>query len=268
MPYIKNSKLIFITMKAFFLGCFLSYTFPVSASEDFQTYFHKGGKCYNEGDWDCAIDKLEKASAIKPGNAQVHYGLASSYLHKRADLLNEITAKTLEKQFQEFDFKENTIKIYAKNILNENDPIHKNRITDYQNSFTKELLQKGLKSAKKAIELDKTIGGAHYILGVHFSNVGELDKAEKELLLAIRYNQNDSSAYSVLGSVYEKKELYNYAIACKKKCLELDPEDEISHYHLAVLYLKTSQKEKAMKEYDYLKQTESMYLDTLRPFFQ
>ena len=64
---------------------------------------------------------------------------------------------------------------------------------------------------------------AHYMLGIDYFRLGNINAAEKELLLAVKNGSTSSKTYHDLGIVYANQRRYEEAIAAWKKALKQDP---------------------------------------------
>jgi tetratricopeptide (TPR) repeat protein len=76
---------------------------------------------------------------------------------------------------------------------------------------------------EKALALSPRSGNAHYLLGVSSLLLGELDRAERELLAAIRDGTENWKVYQDLGATYAERREYGQALRAWERSLQLDP---------------------------------------------
>ncbi|MFA5276708.1 MAG: tetratricopeptide repeat protein [Candidatus Omnitrophota bacterium] len=100
-----------------------------------------------------------------------------------------------------------------------------------------------------ALEEQKTGAISHYIMGVYYEDLGDIDKALNEYRQA---SASDSSAAIHLGlaSTYVKKGDLAQAINELKTCIELDPGAVEPHAILAVIYASLNKNSLAEAEYE------------------
>lgn len=236
-----------------YTGLILSLVFFYSCQSntdpsDFDYHLGKGNSYFQDREWDDATKEYNRAININPDVAEAHYNLALTYFYKRMEVRDENMKKELNNLFQ------------SERSSNRNS---KDKTIDGRNSLTDILLEKEIQELKIVVRLDDNISGAHYILGTNYHNIGKLEESEKELKRAIELEPGYSNSYGVLASVYEKMEKYDSAIENHKKVLEIDLEDEGTHYNLAMLYHKLGMKKEALKEYEYLRQKNSVFLNSV-----
>lgn len=215
---------------------------------DFEMHLKKGNSYSDQRAWDSAIAEYQHAIKIAPNHAQAHYNLALAYFYKYM----EVRDKNLKKEVLE-----SLVNPKASNSSKQG------KIVDGEDKVTKDLNAQAVREWKRTAELDDSIGGAHYFLGTHYHNIGNLKDAEKELKKAIELSPRYSNSYSVLASVYEKMDRLDLAITYHKKTLEIDPDSESNHYDLLVIYLKLGKTKEAKQEYDFLKSKKSIFLDSV-----
>jgi tetratricopeptide (TPR) repeat protein len=108
---------------------------------------------------------------------------------------------------------------------------------------------RGRDYAKKALELDSTLGEAHALLGHWYLYTGwDFDQAEKELRLAIKLNPSDAFAHCHYGWYLTLVNRIEDAIAEMKNAIEISPTDPIYQGYLAWLYLYFGRFEDALAE--------------------
>ncbi|UCF80472.1 MAG: tetratricopeptide repeat protein [Acidobacteriota bacterium] len=94
---------------------------------------------------------------------------------------------------------------------------------------------------------------AHETLGLEYSKLGDLEKAEREFLLAVRrggVSKALAKPYNELGIIYAKRKEYESAIEHYTLSAELDPRAIEPHLNLGMLYSQQGQHEKALPYYE------------------
>jgi Tfp pilus assembly protein PilF len=99
--------------------------------------------------------------------------------------------------------------------------------------------------------LEKQDNGAltHYIMGVFYEDLGDIDKAISEYRRALD-SDNAASIHLGLASIYVKKGSLEQAINELGICIKLDPESIEPHAILAILYASLNKTNLAEQEYE------------------
>jgi Flp pilus assembly protein TadD len=93
-------------------------------------------------------------------------------------------------------------------------------------------------------------GHAHEILGNEYGNIGDLEKAEREFLLAVRHGGTDETlvkAHNGLGIIYAKRKEYENAIEHFTHSAELYPHAMEPHHNLGTAYAAQGRPGRALK---------------------
>lgn len=111
---------------------------------------------------------------------------------------------------------------------------------------------------KRFVRLHPESAMAHYLYAEALSKQDgspENDRvAETELKTAIQIDPHFGNAYLQLGILLSTRQDYPGAIAALEKAIELTPLPDEAHYHLAQVYRRTGEPEKAHKEIELFKQ--------------
>lgn len=104
----------------------------------------------------------------------------------------------------------------------------------------------------KALALDKSTSSAlsHYIMGVMYEDLGDIDAAIKEYESALRIDREASIIHLNLASSLIKKNNIPRAIAELNSAINLDPEAIEPHAILAIIYSSQNQADAARGEYE------------------
>jgi tetratricopeptide (TPR) repeat protein len=88
----------------------------------------------------------------------------------------------------------------------------------------------------RAIELDPTLGSAHYFRGLAFKADGDYAGAYREFALAARRYPDDRVNRNQMGRMLFLERRYGEAMAEYQHTLSIDPEDLEAHYNLMLCY--------------------------------
>jgi len=89
---------------------------------------------------------------------------------------------------------------------------------------------------------------AHYLLGITYQGLGNLEQAKSELERAVQLNENDFDSQYKLGSVLREDGKYEDAILHLKRAVALKPDSQEAHYQLDRAYHQAKQPELAEQE--------------------
>lgn len=242
-------KILFFT----FICMFTFFQISFADQSSFKLHTDKGCEYLQINAYDEAISEFGLALKQDPDNLKAHSNLALARLMKHIDMFNY--GLPVEKI--------KSISTNGKVALKEYD-----RLKKEWDDLADELLILSHNGFKKAIELDDKNWHAHYFVGTHYNNTGNLKAAELELKKAIEFNPEYTNSYGVLASVYEKMGNPDLAIEYHKKDLEFDPDDDGARRDLALLYHRLGRKEEALKEYKILKKENSVLVPGLKPIFE
>jgi len=107
----------------------------------------------------------------------------------------------------------------------------------------------GVWTAEASEAKEYTQGLSHYILGVYYDDLGNLDKAIQEYKKVLETNPNSALLHLNLASVFIKKNDTVSAIAQLKQAAGLAPEAVEPHAILALIYAVQNKTDLATQEY-------------------
>lgn len=204
-------------------------TIAINAAPDkFEPYFFRGLAKYSLGDYNGAIDDLNKSISI---NAYFSY----SYLYRGL-------CKQQQKKFHE------ALKDYA-------DAIHRgpNNADIYVNRGTAKLQLKLYQSAindfDTALILDSKNENAYLNKGLALFELKKMDEALDEINKAIKLNYLNKTAYMRRGILKYEMKKYDEAIFDFDLSMKLDDQDPLLYYFRAISYYMMGDKENAYKNY-------------------
>jgi tetratricopeptide (TPR) repeat protein len=107
-----------------------------------------------------------------------------------------------------------------------------------------------IETMKAVIRLDSENANALNYLGYTYADQGQnLDEAERLILEALKFRPNDGYIIDSLGWVYYRKGLYSKSLDTLKDAVQRIPDDPVILEHLAEVYLKLNNPQKALELY-------------------
>jgi len=101
---------------------------------------------------------------------------------------------------------------------------------------------------ERALQLDPRYGTAHYWYSYYFLAMGDLDRAAREVTLAVELDPLSVNTNAEVGRTLLYQRQYDAAIAQERKTLELEPAASIAHEMLVHAYLATARYAEALDE--------------------
>jgi tetratricopeptide (TPR) repeat protein len=128
-------------------------------------------------------------------------------------------------------------------------------------------LAQAIESLRRSADMQAQIGEIHFALGSAYRQNGDVDKAAQQFELASRFEDSKVDKFSpimtrmaaldrgakrhlTLARQMFEQGRYPDAIAALEEALTIDPTRQDAHAHLLLLYGRTGQMEKAMRQYD------------------
>ncbi len=187
---------------------------------------NKGLEFYNSGEYNKAIECLNKAIELNPAldmafcNLGATYNLLGNY-DKAAEYLN----KAAELNSQN-DFTWNNLGLLYKQQGKYNQAV------EYYN---------------KALELNPKNSVAWYNLALTYHSLGNYYQAVDCYEETVKLNPNDSVIWNNFGFAYRKLNQYDKAIECYKKSVELNPKYDNAWSNLGAAYFYSEDYQKALE---------------------
>ncbi|MEQ1763722.1 MAG: tetratricopeptide repeat protein [Pyrinomonadaceae bacterium] len=165
-------------------------------------FYHVWGLVLQEkGDYELALDRLDKALQLSPDNATIYYGRANTYFFlKRHDEAMRDYNKSIEMKPQSTAFY-NRARLF--NELGQ--------------------LEKAKEDYSKSIELDPKYAEAYSNRGLIYQKGRQLDLALKDFNTALSLSNGDAVYHFNRGNVYLMKLQYALAVADYSKAIEVYP---------------------------------------------
>ncbi len=187
---------------------------------------NKGLEFYNSGEYNKAIECLNKAIELNPAldmafcNLGATYNLLGNY-EKAAEYLNEAV-----KLNSQNDFAWNNLGLLYKQQGKYNQAV------EYYNT---------------ALELNPKNSVAWYNLALTYNSLGNYHQAVDCYEEAVKLNPNDSVIWNNFGFAYRKLNQYDKAIECYKKSVELNPKYDNAWSNLGAAYFYSENYQKALE---------------------
>lgn len=115
--------------------------------------------------------------------------------------------------------------------------------------YKKEDFEKAQSELIKAIRLNPDNVKAHLLLGNIYVNQERYDQAEEEIRQVLKRDIFLPEAYFLLGVVFEKRDLIDEAIRELKKAIYLDKDFALAHLNLARIYRARKMTKEAVRAY-------------------
>jgi tetratricopeptide (TPR) repeat protein len=112
---------------------------------------------------------------------------------------------------------------------------------------------------QKSLEIESNFFGTYHLLGIYYADLRDYINAEIYFKKSIKLNQNNTSAYINLFTIYHKQEKINEAIEIGNKLINLENFDFYDFYtQLGMMYLLNGDFENGWKYYEYIKPKENL----------
>ena len=216
-------------------------------------YSNLGAALNDKGEVEAAIECYENVILLDPQHADAFFNMGSLQIRKQeteAAIESFNTALAIEPTHSEASnglglvFKHqgnysSAIEYFKKAVeLNPNYSIaHKNLGDVLQNTVEYEL---AIKSYKRAIELNPKFAEAYNAAGSAYRELKEIEAAIKSYDLAIKCSPTYTEAHFNLGSILFLKGEFRGSIACYKRVIDFEPDDEVAYRMIANALAKTS----------------------------
>jgi len=100
---------------------------------------------------------------------------------------------------------------------------------------------------------------AYSQLGLHYRQLGNLDRAIESYLKAIEMNPNTMESYYNLGNAHLEKKEYSLAAHYYLKSLELDPKFLRAYYNLGIAYFNLKEYKKSLESFDQVQKLDPLF---------
>jgi len=120
-----------------------------------------------------------------------------------------------------------------------------------------------VEALKRVVELRPDKGYAYLKMGTAYNQLGHHKEAIDALKKAIKYMPDYAVAYNNLAIAYGKLGLVDDEIASLKIAIKLRPRYAIARYNLGIAYMKKGDKNRAMQEYERLREIDQGAAESL-----
>jgi len=111
------------------------------------------------------------------------------------------------------------------------------------------MIERGLQSLQKALQINPNYDGAHYNLGLTYEQLNQPEKALFHLERYLNLDPKDAKGYNEIGLIKLQKKELGEAIRLFRKGVELDPYLENIHANLGNAFLQANRIDDAIAEY-------------------
>ena len=125
-----------------------------------------------------------------------------------------------------------------------------------------------LKEFEQELQIDSTNATAAYEIGEIYRKQGQLEKSEKFFTLAVEHYPDFAEARIGLGRVLSELKQPAKALPHLQAATQLSPENEVSHYQLALVYKaigKTTEQQREFKEFQRMREQRLKQLGRAQP---
>lgn len=203
---------------------------------------------------DEAIDCYNSLLEIEEDNSKIYYELGHLYLNKK-DKIHAISAfklalekdgenpfynNSLAYSFVQAELYDDAIEYYQKAIKNNPDKEWTAIVCQALGAIyyqVKENYEAAIASFQAGIILDSQNSEIFLSLGDVYMAENDLDKAIRAYCDSIRINGDDYRAYSKAGLALWEKDYLEEAVVAYHRSIDLNPEYDIAHNNLGVIYL-------------------------------
>jgi protein O-GlcNAc transferase len=226
--------------------------------------FNISGACHaGLGQLDDAIKNYEKAIAIKPDYAKVHFNLAGALqeLGQLEDAVNSYE-KTLEIEpdfaeahnnlgnvFKELKQDDAAVQSYKKALVLKPDYVE----AQYSLGITLQnlgQLEAAVNCYEKVLVIKPNFAEMYNNLGVVHQELGQLDAAVKQLENGLTIKPDFAEAHNNLGNVFKELDQNDDAVKCFEKALVIQPNYAEAHNNLGIVLIKLDHLDDAVQCYE------------------
>ncbi len=109
-------------------------------------------------------------------------------------------------------------------------------------------LEDARKEFEEELKIDPGNAAAEFVLGELALQIPELDKAIKHLSRAVQFDAGFADAYLELGRALISAERVSEAVGALETAVKLQPENPMTHFHLANAYARLGRNDEAKRE--------------------
>ncbi len=168
---------------------------------------------YKKGNMDIAIEKLDKASTLKPRNSNIYALKGDIYIHNK-----------------KFSDAENAYRRALSNAPNKN--LLKTRLA-YALQEQKDKIDEAIELHESVCSEEPKNALAHYNLGTAFKRNNNFERAISAYEKAVELDPNNVELKESFSNILFETEHYQKAIAALEELLKLSPRNEIALYQLS-----------------------------------
>jgi tetratricopeptide (TPR) repeat protein len=181
----------------------------------------------SKGQWEKALQALERAVELNPHQGEIRYLLGQSYEQMG------MAEKALETYKEAVRYDNRSPKVYY--ALG----------TIYNEMY---MVKEAVEALKRAVQLDPYHSRAYFQLALAFEKAGTIEGCLTWLREATRVDPDYTEAHRYLADLYQKRGQHREALIEYKELARINPDDEEAHIVLATAYNKLGKVNEALEE--------------------
>jgi tetratricopeptide (TPR) repeat protein len=206
-----------------------------------QTKEVTSAKVYIQQDnWEKAIEQLEIAVTLYPGDAEAHYLLGEG-LSQQADW---------QRMNDEFDKSLKIGPVWEAQINSTREKSWVNQFNAGVGKLNKSDLEGAIENFETSALIDPDRVESYKTLGISYTRVDELEKAIASFKKVLELEPDNKDAISGLAGIYFQQKEYQKVVDLMLKSLEVDENDNDAIANLALAYDFLGDREKARETYE------------------
>ncbi|MDI6760989.1 MAG: tetratricopeptide repeat protein [Candidatus Brocadiaceae bacterium] len=231
-------------------------------SRDWEGLFSIGVYRSTKGQWEKALQVLERAVEVNPHSGEIRYLLGEAHQRTgmieraledykevvRLDKRNPKALYALGTIYNEMYMIKEAVEVLRRVVLL--DPNHSGACFQLAMAFEKAgMIEECLAMLREATSIDPNYTEAHRYLAGLYQKRGQYGEALQEYRELARINPNDEEVHLVLATAYNKLGRVNEAMMELRELIRINPSNLKAHYTLALTYYKKGMLEEAIKEF-------------------
>lgn len=205
-----------------------------------QTKEVTSAKVYIQQDnWEKAIEQLEIAVNLYPGDAEAHYLLGEGMANQ----------ENWERMNEEFDKSLKAAPTWEMQIKNTRDKSWVSQFNAGVGKMNKNDIEGSIANFETAVRIDPARVDAYKTLGIAYTRVDNLDKAKENFNKVLDLEPDNKDAINGLAGIHFQLKEYQQVVDLEKKALEADPDDNDAIANLALAYDFLGERDQALQTY-------------------
>ena len=206
-----------------------------------QTKEVTSAKVYIQQDnWEKAIEQLEIAVNLYPGDAEAHYLLGEGMSQQ----------SNWERMNEEFNKSLKIGPLFEMQIKNTREKNWVNQFNAGVGKLNKNDVEGAIENFETSALIDPNRVEAYKTLGISYTRVDELDKAKESFNKVMELEPDNKDAINGLAAIHFQLKEYQQVVDLELKALKVDPDDKDAIANLALAYDFLGEGDKARQTYE------------------